>query len=104
MSGGLRVALAQLDADAPPGLIAPILAEAAVAATSAEEMASADGLILLGHVHASHATFAKQLAELVGTDLAAELFQRSLVDRHWMALLALQPPRNFIMPPKQYSG
>ena len=48
MSGGLRVALAQLDADAPPGLIAPILAEAGVAATSADEMASADGLILLG--------------------------------------------------------
>jgi hypothetical protein len=48
MSGSLRVALVQLDADAPPGQIAPILAEAAVATTSAEEMASADGLILLG--------------------------------------------------------
>ena len=49
------MALVQLDQEAPPGLITPILAEAGVTATiyddgplpPAEEMASADGLILL---------------------------------------------------------
>jgi hypothetical protein len=51
MSGSLMVALVQLDQEALPGLITPILAEAGATVTiheDGQELTSADGLILLG--------------------------------------------------------